>query len=548
MSDSSMSLQTLLPGKTAERIPRNGTPSKTEQSFAALFEKRIQVRQDKAAAAVKPYENVDRQTDVKARRDEPKAFDKTDALEKSSKTEKTMAKNPAKEEMKKLMKKVRDTLEAMQDPEIAPEKLKELADTLKGLLVEIKTLTGDSSEAPTDEMPSSEPAEAVETASVPQNMVQVPNANGLKIGKSDEKLEAKAEGVHWDNRQASEIKANPLLNQLEKVLEIQSDTIEKAPDELGLKDALKEMLEELQTILAADATKPEAKVSDKLNELMAKLKVTEVKSGEVKANESEGTPKEAPELEVKASDETTAVIPSSETESANPNLQQDNQTPSGQSQADQNQQMYNAQVTTDSSNAEESGKTEKTVETKAAPVEQVSQTAPKQTNGPTVQPMQNPQAFQDTLDAIKNGVEAKTQFQSRIMEQVIESVKTNFKVDEMKSEMIMKLKPESLGNVSLKVSIEKGIVLAEFQVESLAVKQAMEASLQDLRTALQDKGLQLSQLDVSVRKDNQNQQQSGSNRGQQTRTARIEGNLDRMEQRLMSLESTHRESTIDYLG
>lgn len=134
------------------------------------------------------------------------------------------------------------------------------------------------------------------------------------------------------------------------------------------------------------------------------------------------------------------------------------------------------------------------------------------------------------------------------MEQVVESFKMNFKADDGKSEMVMKSKPESLGNVALKVSIDKGIVLAQFQVESQAVKQALEANLQDLRTALQDKGFNVFTLDVSVRKDNQQQQNESSGNGFRNRTPRMEATVERLEQRLMSLESVHRESTIDYLG
>jgi len=90
--------------------------------------------------------------------------------------------------------------------------------------------------------------------------------------------------------------------------------------------------------------------------------------------------------------------------------------------------------------------------------------------------------------------------------------------------------------------------MAELQVESQAVKQALEANLQDLRSALQDKGFNVFDLDVSVRKDNQNQQQTNNGRGNQTKTARVEGNIERLEQRLMSLESVQNQSTIDYLG
>lgn len=213
-------------------------------------------------------------------------------------------------------------------------------------------------------------------------------------------------------------------------------------------------------------------------------------------------------------------------------------------QQDPRQPGYQAVKAEASPREDKSTEPAKTAAVPAA-TEKSAAAAPKTTAETT--PLQNPQAFQDALEAVEQGVQARGQVQSRIMEQVTEAVKTHFKADEFKSEMVMKLKPESLGNVSLKVSVEKGIVLAEFQVESQAVKQALESNLQDLRSALQDKGFNVFDLDVSVRKDNRQPQQE-QRRGQRTAAVRGIAAAERLEERMQSLETLQRESTIDYLG
>ncbi len=555
MSGSSMIAQTLLPGKSAEALQRNGTHKKSDQSFAELFEKRMQVRRENPTVPVTPSGRAERQAAVADRSNEKRPLDRAEKPEKPERSEKPMTKNPAKEKMKELMKKVRDTLEAMKDPDVSPEQLQKMADDLKDYMGQIKALA----EAMKEGTPSAENAEtakappveaigpAVETTAgvtaVPAKE-QGAGSNGLSIGKSAEKQDAKSSAVHWDNRQTPEIKGNPILQGIEKVIEVQADILAEHPD---VKKALEAVLADIKVIQSAEVTKPETAFTDKLADLMAKLNGITVKTPVVKASVTAIEQEKPQELTVDLSAEAdSAETVSAVAKSGVDDQQTDAQTAEEQ-MAGQNQQAFTVQPV-DSKEADKTEKTNKTAETSTAPIEKQTQAATKQPVTQTTQPIQNPQAFQDTLDAIKDGVEAKGQYQSRIMEQVIESVKTNFKSDDMKSEMIMKLKPESLGNVSLKVSIEKGIVMAEFQVESQAVKQALESNLQDLRSALQDKGFNVFDLNVSVRKDNQNQQQGNNGKERQTRAQRVEGNLERIEQRLMSLESVHHESTIDYLG
>lgn len=70
-----------------------------------------------------------------------------------------------------------------------------------------------------------------------------------------------------------------------------------------------------------------------------------------------------------------------------------------------------------------------------------------------------------------------------------------------KSEMIMDLKPDNLGKISLKVVTENGIVMAKFIAESQQVRQVLEANMQLLKDSLEKQGMSVQGFSVSVRQD-----------------------------------------------
>lgn len=534
MSGSSTIMQALLPGRSGDTGSRGASFKKNDLSFAAVFKQKIQVRQEKPALPVTLSNARERQRTI----DERGADEGT--VSRTKKAEKSFVKNPAKEKMKELAKKAKDTLEAMNDPKVTPDRLKELAKELQGVLEEIKeAVAAADSQAPAEGTPETvvqQPGSAsivgqvlpsdsgVQDQTDAQGEGRIPSTAPQEVPSSD----------HWDNRQASQLKENPVLKEFEKVLETHSELISQDP---VLKEALGKALAVMEAIQGIQNVKLEVQSPDKLNDLLGKLKGLVVQAPEEETEEPVSLGDEAV---AETSDLTGTSITAAETKPDADSADQQGE-PSQDRQAYAGENPLSRKAAEESVTSDAAGKAAAAVEKTDAPlVKPAVQTLQ--------QPVQNPQAFQDTLDAIQEGVQAKTQFQSRIMEQVIETVKTNFKADDGKSEMIMRLKPESLGNVALKVSIEKGIVLAEFQVESQAVKQAMESNLQDLRSALQDKGFNVFDLNVSVRKDNQQQQHGNTGKGNKSKIARLEGAMERIEQKLMSLESTQRESTIDYLG
>jgi flagellar hook-length control protein FliK len=66
------------------------------------------------------------------------------------------------------------------------------------------------------------------------------------------------------------------------------------------------------------------------------------------------------------------------------------------------------------------------------------------------------------------------------------------------SEMEISLKPEHLGKLQLKVTIENEIVTAKFITESQQVKEVIESNLGQLKRDLQANGMQVDTILVSV--------------------------------------------------
>jgi flagellar hook-length control protein FliK len=96
-----------------------------------------------------------------------------------------------------------------------------------------------------------------------------------------------------------------------------------------------------------------------------------------------------------------------------------------------------------------------------------------------------------------------------ILDQVTEKLEVS--LFDNKSEMVIKLKPNDLGNVTVKISIENGVMNAKFLADSIKVKETLESSLNNLKESLKEQGLNVQDLNVSVdsgRSQNQTFEQS----------------------------------------
>lgn len=138
------------------------------------------------------------------------------------------------------------------------------------------------------------------------------------------------------------------------------------------------------------------------------------------------------------------------------------------------------------------------------------------------------QAFGNTINQLLNKeTEAGTESLrmrapvtgKEILAQVLAKAKVVLTAD--KSEMIIDLKPDSLGKLSLKVATEQGVVMAKFVAESQQVKQVLESNMQLLKESLEKQGLNVQGFSVSVRQESQSSRHDFNSNGDGTRRAPV---------------------------
>ena len=107
------------------------------------------------------------------------------------------------------------------------------------------------------------------------------------------------------------------------------------------------------------------------------------------------------------------------------------------------------------------------------------------------------------------------------------------------SEMEMNLKPEHLGKLQLKVTIENQVVTASFVAESQQVKEIIETNLGQLRDHLRESGLKVDQLAVYVGTD-ANQQQFNQTSGNQGQFTTVKGSHSFDDDEVEALSATEK--------
>lgn len=169
-------------------------------------------------------------------------------------------------------------------------------------------------------------------------------------------------------------------------------------------------------------------------------------------------------------------------------------------------------------------------------------------------------SFQETLKVENNLIKnvqpmelasARVRLTQDIMSQVLHGAKNNLNPVENGQQVILRLRPEELGNVDLKLSVEKGILMAEFNVESQVVKEALESNMSDLKQALSEKGYSVEGMQVSVGQDQKGQQENLESRFFRQNAKRKYFFLE--DETSMDFESLNKslaglQSTFEYLG
>lgn len=166
----------------------------------------------------------------------------------------------------------------------------------------------------------------------------------------------------------------------------------------------------------------------------------------------------------------------------------------------------------------------------------------------------NPNEFQAKMESASVAFNAKVDvpqtgkmtLQQLVVDQLTNVSKMQVRTTETGTVLSMKLNPEVLGNVEIKLEIVKNVLQAEINVENMIVKGAIESNLSDLKNALSDKGYEVEQLSVSVgdkQSNNQGRQQSSQ---QQASRWQVD-DLDEKDIRTLRIKDLT-EATLSYLG
>ena len=147
---------------------------------------------------------------------------------------------------------------------------------------------------------------------------------------------------------------------------------------------------------------------------------------------------------------------------------------------------------------------------------------------------------------VSTKVTPKAALSRSVMNQVIQGTKMSINLSDQGSEILVKLNPKNLGNVALKMSFEKGALLAQIQVENQTVKGIIESNLNDLKDALRDEGYEIGDLDVSVNKENTGEQEQQSFSQSNRQNVKLE-TFEEIEEKIAN-QNLVGDKAIDYLA
>ncbi|MCL2171925.1 MAG: flagellar hook-length control protein FliK [Defluviitaleaceae bacterium] len=117
---------------------------------------------------------------------------------------------------------------------------------------------------------------------------------------------------------------------------------------------------------------------------------------------------------------------------------------------------------------------------------------------PDFNPMQGLDNFTSAVEA---AITAEAQFQSpinpqNVIDQIVENMR--FETRGPEAEIRITLKPEHLGDLTMRIATINGTVTAMFLAESQRIKEIIESQFNALRDALNAQGLQVAEIEVSV--------------------------------------------------
>ncbi len=142
-----------------------------------------------------------------------------------------------------------------------------------------------------------------------------------------------------------------------------------------------------------------------------------------------------------------------------------------------------------------------------------------------------------------------------ITRQIVEQIKIMIKPEQ--TSMELQLNPENLGKINLSVIAKDGIMTAHFTAQNELAKEAIESQMQFLKDNLNNQGLKVESIEVTVSNfsfDQSNQTPGGSEKGQQNHSQNHNLNLVEADQSVNSNDSETQDiglmnqtgSSIDY--
>ncbi len=102
--------------------------------------------------------------------------------------------------------------------------------------------------------------------------------------------------------------------------------------------------------------------------------------------------------------------------------------------------------------------------------------------------------------------QAKVSDPYEVNRQIIDKIKTDVQVGT--SEINIKLAPENLGNITMKLKMENGIITANFIAESEQVKEIIESNFSSLEDTLRQQGVEVGELRVDVQAGGESPQEA----------------------------------------
>jgi flagellar hook-length control protein FliK len=352
--------------------------------------------------------------------------------------------------------------------------------------------------------------------------------NDENINKTDEKktVKSEAEVVLESMAQILNISVEE-LNQLLSTLNISpkdfadesktSEITDKISDLLGLNSQQKETLKNLAEFTISKA---KSVVSDKAKSIVSEIKVQDDETAQDKKADwvkLEGVDVEVVETDKKVQLQSPEQLGSKIKEVLS-QLENKLEKESGkvfedisnkiEEIADIDQNEIKANTFEASEQKEESDSTENNEDNSSDP--KMAEIDLKKTAEENTFKSNTQEADQPQFDNILNNQQLKTDGASElskvqkeanvskkeIISQIVEKAKVVLTDD--KSEMIIHLKPDHLGKLSLKIVTERGAVVAKFIAESEQVKAAIESNMDNLKESLTKQGFSIQGFSVSV--------------------------------------------------